>query len=71
MLELRGTKLARLHEIFNSVGAVSEEKNYSNKDILKALDFVEEINEFDEVIKGHGDLCALVASRGTTTVFKA
>jgi hypothetical protein len=61
---------ARLREIFNSVGAVSGEKNYSNEDIPKALDFVEkEINKFDEVMKGHGDFCALVASCGTTAAF--
>jgi hypothetical protein len=30
-----------LCEIFNSVGAISGEKNYSIKDIPKALDFVE------------------------------
>jgi hypothetical protein len=28
-----------------------------------------EINEFDEVTEGHGDFCALVASRGTAAVF--
>ena len=59
-----------LREIFNSVGAISGEKNYSIEDIPKALDFVEkEINEFDEVMEGHGDFCALVASRGTTNIF--
>jgi hypothetical protein len=31
----------RLREIFNSVGAVSGEKNYSVEYIPKALDFVE------------------------------
>jgi hypothetical protein len=48
----------RLREIFNWVGALSGEKNYSAKDIPKALDFVKEINEFDEVMEGHGDFCA-------------
>jgi hypothetical protein len=53
----------RLHEIFSSVGAISGGKNYSAEDIPKALDFVEkEINEFDEVMEGHGDFCALVAA---------
>jgi hypothetical protein len=28
-----------------------------------------EINEFDEVMEGHGDFCALVAARGTTNIF--
>jgi hypothetical protein len=59
-----------MRKIFNSVGAVSREKNCSNEDILKALDFVEKkINKFDEVMEGHGDFCALVASRGTTAAF--
>jgi hypothetical protein len=41
----------RLRKIFNSVGAISGEKNYSDEDIPKALDFMEkEINEFDEVM---------------------
>jgi hypothetical protein len=49
---------------------VPREKNYSNEDISKALDFVEkEINEFDEVMEGHGDFCALVASRGIVAAF--
>jgi hypothetical protein len=59
-----------LRKIFNSVGALSGEKNYSAEDIPKALDFLEkEINEFDEVIKGHGDFYALVATWGTTNIF--
>jgi hypothetical protein len=38
-------------------------KNYFAEDIPKALDFVEkEINEFDQVMEGHGDFCALVAT---------
>jgi hypothetical protein len=61
---------ARLHEIFNSVRAVSRENDYCTEDIPKALDFIEkEINEVDEVMEGHGDLCALVASRGTAAAF--
>jgi hypothetical protein len=58
-----------VREIFNSVGAVSGEKNYSTEDIPKALDFMKEINEFDEVMEGHGDFCTLVAARGTTNIF--
>jgi chromosome segregation ATPase len=38
-----------LREIFNSVGAVSGEKNYSNDDIPKALDFVEK-----EIVSSNG-----------------
>jgi hypothetical protein len=70
LVSLRGTCLGfvarsstRLREIFNSVGAISGEKNYSDEDIPK------EINEFDEVMEGHGDFYALVAARGTTNIF--
>jgi hypothetical protein len=60
----------RLCEIFNSVEAMSGEANYSANDISKALEFVKnEINEFDEVMVGHGDFCALVGARGTATIF--
>jgi hypothetical protein len=57
---------ARLKNIFNSVGAASEEANFSAEDIPGALECVEkEVDVLDEVITGHGDFCALVASRGT------
>jgi hypothetical protein len=60
----------RLHEIFSLVGAISRENNYSAKDIPKGHEFVEkEINKFDEVMEGHGDFCALVATRGTANIF--
>jgi hypothetical protein len=42
----------------------------STKDILGALEHIEkEIDVLDEVITGHGDFCALVASRGTVAAF--
>jgi hypothetical protein len=60
----------RLKNIFNSVGAASEEINFSAEDIVGALECVEkEVNVLDEVITGHGDFCALVASRGTAAAF--
>jgi hypothetical protein len=53
-----------MREFFSLVRAISGEENYSTDDILKALKFVEkEINEFDEVMEGHGDFCALGAAR--------
>jgi hypothetical protein len=37
---------------------------------LKALEFVEkDINDFDEVMVGHVEFCALVAARGTAAIF--
>jgi hypothetical protein len=59
-----------LKEIFNSVGATSEEITPSTKDIPGAFDHIKnEVEAFDEVITGHKDFCALVASRGTTATF--
>jgi hypothetical protein len=55
---------------FNSVGATSKEITLSAEDIPRALECVEkEVDVLDEVITGHGDFCALVASRGTATAF--
>jgi predicted nuclease with TOPRIM domain len=62
--------IARLKDIFNSVGVVSEKVIHSTEDILGAIECVEkEVDVLDEVITGHGDLCALVASSGTTAAF--
>jgi hypothetical protein len=61
---------ARLRSIFNSVGAASEETSLSAEDILGALECIEkEVDVLDEVITGHVDFCALVASRGTVAAF--
>jgi hypothetical protein len=60
----------RLKGIFNSVGATFEEIAPSAKDIPKAFEHIEnEVEAFDEVITGHGDFCALLASRGTAASF--
>jgi hypothetical protein len=60
----------RLKGIFNSVGASSEEIAPSAEDIPKAFEHIEnKVEALDEVITGHGDFCALLASRGTTAAF--
>jgi hypothetical protein len=60
----------RLKIIFNSVGAASVEANFFTEDILGALECIEKVVDvLDEVITGHGDFCALVASRGTAAAF--
>jgi hypothetical protein len=60
----------RLKRIFNLVGAASEEASFSAEDVPGALECVEkEVDVLDKVIIGHGDLCALVASRGTAAAF--
>jgi hypothetical protein len=61
---------ARLKSIFNSVGAAFEKASLSAEDVPGALECVEkEVDVLDEVITGHGDFCALVASRGTAAAF--
>jgi hypothetical protein len=61
---------SRMQEIFNSVGVVSKDANHSADNIMKALEFVEkDINDFDGVMVGHDDFCALVVARGTVAIF--
>jgi hypothetical protein len=49
---------------------MSKEANLSAEDIPGALGCLEkEIDVLDEVIIGHGDFCALMASRGTAAAF--
>jgi hypothetical protein len=61
---------ARLRSIFNSVGVASEKTNLATEDIPGALECIEkEVDVLDEVITGHGDFYALVASRGTAVTF--
>jgi hypothetical protein len=60
----------RLKKVFYSVGASSEEFVPSAEDLPGAFEHIEgEIDDLDDVIVGHGDFCALVASRGTATAF--
>jgi hypothetical protein len=52
------------------VGASSEKFIPSSEDLPGAFEHIEgEIDDLDEVIAGHGDFCALVASRGTAVAF--
>jgi chromosome segregation ATPase len=69
-LEFSNRCVQRLKKIFNSVGAGYEKFNPSIEDLPGAFDHIEgEIDALDEIIAGHGDFCALVASRGTTVAF--
>jgi chromosome segregation ATPase len=62
--------IGRLKGTFNFVGAASEEITPSTEDILGALEHIEKkVQALNEVITGHGDFCALVASRGTAAAF--
>ena len=59
-----------MKSIFNSVGAASKEASLFAEDVPGALECVEkEVDVLDEVITGHGDFCALLASRGTAAAF--
>jgi hypothetical protein len=56
--------------VFYFVGASNEKFTPSAEDLPGAFEHIEgEIDDLDEVIAGHGDFCALVASRGTAVAF--
>jgi seryl-tRNA synthetase len=60
----------RLKGIFNSIGATSEEIVPSTEDIPVAFEHIEnEVEALDEVITGHVDFCALVASCSIAAAF--
>jgi hypothetical protein len=60
----------RLKQVFNSVGASSEKFKPSAENLPGVFDHIEgEVDALDEVIAGHGDFIALLASRGTAVAF--
>jgi hypothetical protein len=60
----------RLKQVFNPVGASSEKFEPSVEDLSSTFEHIEgEVDALDEVIAGHGDFCALLASCGTTVAF--
>jgi hypothetical protein len=60
----------RLKDVFHSVGASSAKFTPSADNLPNTLEYIEgEVDALDEVIGGHADFCALVASRGTATAF--
>ena len=56
--------IQRLKKVFNSVGAGAEKCTPSAENISSTFEHIE-----GEVIAGHGDFCALLASRGTAVAF--
>ena len=69
-LEFSNRCVQRLKQIFNSVGASCEKFSPSIEDLPGAFEHIEgEVDALDEIIAGHGDFCALVASRGTAVAF--
>jgi hypothetical protein len=69
-LEFGSRCVQRLKGVFSSVGASSEDIAPSTEDISNTFKHIEnEVDELDEVIAGHGDFCALLASRSTAPAF--
>jgi chromosome segregation ATPase len=69
-LEFSNRCVQQLKQVFYFVGASSEKFIPSAEDLSGAFKHIEgEINDLDKVIAGHGDFCALVASRGTVVAF--
>jgi hypothetical protein len=59
-----------LKEVFNSVGASAEKFSPSVENLPETFEHIEgEVHALDEVIAGHADFCALLASRGTAVAF--
>jgi hypothetical protein len=59
-----------LKQVFNSVGASSEKFEPSVEDLPGTFEHIEgEVDALDEVIAGHDDFCALLASRGIVVAF--
>jgi hypothetical protein len=60
----------QLKKVFNSVGANAEKFTPSAENISSTFEHIKgEVEALDEVIAGHGDFCALLASRGTDEAF--
>src|SRR5690242_8004085 len=69
-LEFSNKCIQRLRNVFYSIGASSEKFTPLAEDLPNTLDHIEGgIDVLDEVIAGHGDFCAWVASRGTVAAF--
>jgi hypothetical protein len=60
----------RLKQVFNSVEASSENFEPSVEDLPGTFEHIEgEVDALEEVIAGHGNFCALLASCGTAVAF--
>jgi hypothetical protein len=57
----------RLKDVFYSIGANSDKFTPSSENLPSTIEG--EVDALDEVIAGHADFCALLASRGTATAF--
>jgi hypothetical protein len=63
VLEFWQSLRATIEKVFSSVGANSKDITPSAEDIPNTFEHIEnEVDALDEVIAGHGDLCALLAT---------
>jgi hypothetical protein len=69
-LEFGSRCVQRLKKVFSSVGASCEDITPSSEDISNTFKHIEnEVDALDEVIAGHGDFFALLASHDTVAAF--
>jgi chromosome segregation ATPase len=62
--------LQRLKQVFNSVGAGAEKFSPWVENLPETFEHIEgKVDALDEVIDGHANFCALLASRGTVVAF--
>jgi hypothetical protein len=62
--------LQRLKQVFNSVGASAEKFSPSVENLPETFEHIEgEVDALDEVVAGHTDFCALLASQGIVVAF--
>ena len=62
--------MQRLKQVFNSVGASSEKFKPSAEDLPGTFEHIEDkVDALNEVIAGHNDFYALLASWGTAVAF--
>jgi hypothetical protein len=70
MRRLRQPVPAAAKQIFNLVGASTEKFSPSVENLPETFKHIEgKVDALDEVIAGHADFCALLASRGTAVAF--
>jgi predicted RNase H-like nuclease (RuvC/YqgF family) len=69
-LEFGSRCVQQLKKVFSLVGASAEKFTPLAENISSTFEHIEgEVEVLDEVIVGHGDFCALLASRGTAATF--
>jgi predicted dienelactone hydrolase len=65
MLNFGNRCVPRLKVVFYSIGASSDKFTPSAENLSSTFEYIEgEVDALDEVIAGHADFCALLASRG-------